>query len=107
MADPRIGCSTSGDELLAIGQALRDAVREDLVDRERTPDGLRLRVGQHPGAMSAIRDFVRREQACCSFFNFTLAEDQGTLSLTVAGPPEAAPLLDLLYRLAEPAGSAR
>lgn len=103
MDDIRIGCSTSGDELLAIGQALRDAVGEDLVERERTASGLRLRISRHPGAIAAIREYVRREQACCSFFGFTLAEDSETLSLTITGPPEAAPVIDLLYQLAAPA----
>ncbi len=46
------------------------------------------------------------EQACCSFFGFTLAEDGETLLLTMTGPPEAAPLIDLLYQLAAPAGPA-
>jgi len=106
MDETRIGCSTSGDELLAIGQALRDAVSGDLVERERTPDGLRLRISRHPGAMTAIREYVRPEQACCSFFGFTITQDRETLSLTMAGPPEAAPLIDLLYQLAAPAAPA-
>lgn len=95
-------CSTSGDELLAIGQALRAAVAEDLVERARTAEGLRLRIGPHPGARAVMLDFVQREQACCPFFDFSVDDEPDGLSVAVTGPPEAAPLLDLLFRLAEP-----
>lgn len=98
----RFTCSTSGDELLAIGQALRAAVAEGVVERERGTDGLRLRITQCPRPRRAILDFVRREQECCSFFDFTMAEDPDGFSVAITGPPEAAPLLDLLFQLAEP-----
>lgn len=96
------GCSRSGDELFAIGRSLRAAVAEDLVERDRTPDGLRLRIGRQADTISAMREFVRREQECCSFFDFTVHEDDDALTVMMTGPPQAAPLLDLLYQLAEP-----
>lgn len=101
--NPRIGCTSSGDELLAVGQALRDAVGEHLVERERVPGGLRLRVARHPGAADALHAYARKEKACCSFFDITVADDGDTVSLTVTGPPETAGLVDLLYQLAGPA----
>lgn len=102
----KFGCTTSGDDLLAIGQALRAAVGEHLIDRQRTPNELVLRIAEHPGAASALRDYARREQACCSFFDIAVTEGDETLSVTVSGPPESAPLLDLLYQLAEPVAAA-
>ncbi len=104
--DQQFGCTTSGDDLLAIGQALRAAVGEHLIDRQRTPNELVLRIAGHPGAASALRDYARREKACCSFFDIAVTEDDETLSVTVSGPPESSPLLDLLYQLAEPAAAA-
>lgn len=102
---PLFGCTTSGDELLAIGQALRGAVGDHLVERERTPDGVILRIARHPGAAAALRDYARREQSCCSFFDIAVTEGADLLSVGLSGPPEVATLLDLLYRLAEPAAA--
>lgn len=101
----RIGCTTSGDDLLAIGQALRTAVGEHLVDRQRTANELVVRIAAHPGAAAALRDYARREQACCSFFDIAVTEDADTLSVRISGPSGSAPLLDLLYQLAEPAAA--
>lgn len=106
LSDPqRFGCTAGGDELLAIGQALRAAVGDHLVERTRTPGGLVLRISRHRGAAAALRDYARREQACCSFFDIAVTEGADSLSVSIDGPSEAAPLLDLLYRLAEPAAS--
>lgn len=106
MGDTRgIGCTASGDDLLAIGEALRAAVGEHLVERQRTPDGLCLRIGHHAQARTALEEYVRREQACCSFFDITVAEDAEALSVTLSAPHEAAALLDQLYQLAEPAAA--
>lgn len=102
---PRLGCTMSGDDLLGIGQALRMAVGAHLLERQRTPDGLVIRIAQHPRGAIALRDYARREQECCSFFDITVSEDEEMLSVNVSGPSEAAPLLDLLYQLAEPAAS--
>ena len=100
--DQQFGCTTSGDDLLAIGQALRAAVGEHLIDRQRTPNELVLRIAGHPGAATALSDYARREQACCSFFDIAVTADDEMLSVSISGPPEAAPLLDLLAQLAGP-----
>jgi hypothetical protein len=102
----QFGCTASGDDLLAIGQALRAAVGEHLIERQRTPHALVLRIAGHAGAACALRDYARREEACCSFFDIAVTEDDEMLSVKVSGPPESAPLLDLLYQLAEPVAAA-
>lgn len=98
-----LGCSTSGDELLGIAQAFRAAVRGGLVGRTRTASGVRFRVREAPEVVGALQEFVRREKACCPFFDFDISSMGSEVRLDIEGPPEARPLLDLLFQLAEPA----
>jgi hypothetical protein len=66
------------------------------VDRP-TPEELRLRLAA--AAEATTRDLVRRETACCSFFDFTVtAGDDVTLDVRVPGSRVA--VLDGLERLA-------
>lgn len=95
-------CSTNGDELLRIARTLRAAANSGLIARERLPDGVQFRIRNAPPAVSALTEFVQRERTCCPFFTFDVVEDVSEVQLRMEGPAEAAPLLDLLYRLAEP-----
>lgn len=95
-------CSSSGDELLRIGQTFRAAVTKRLVTRTRTANGVQFRIRNAADAVSALTEFVRREKACCPFFTFDVAEEPPEVQLRIEGPAEAGPLLDILYRLAEP-----
>lgn len=98
-----LGCSTSGDELLSIAQTFRAAVRDGLVGRSRTATGIRFHVHEAPEVLGALQEFVRREKACCPFFDFDITSHGPQVQLDIGGPPEARPLLDLLFQLAEPA----
>ncbi|MGH2984928.1 MAG: hypothetical protein ACRDK5_11890 [Solirubrobacterales bacterium] len=103
MSEPRrLSCSTGGDELLAIGAALRRAAVHALLERERLPRAVCLRFRATEEAEQAVGEFVRRERECCPFFDFAVRRAEGALTLEVAGPPEAGHLLDLIYRVAEP-----
>lgn len=101
-----LGCSTSGDELLSIAQTFRAAVRGGLVGRTRTDTGVRFHVRKAPEVVNALEEFVRREKACCPFFDFDISSLGPQVRLEIEGPPEARPLLDLLFQLAEPAAPA-
>lgn len=96
-------CSSDGDDLVAIVQTFRAAVTEGLVSRERTATGVRFQM--RPAAAPAVREFVRREQACCPFFTFDVIEEGPDLVLGIEGPEAANPLLDLLFRLGKPSVS--
>lgn len=95
-------CSSSGDELLRIGQTLRTAVNNGLIARARIANGVQLRIRNAPDIVSALTEFMQREKACCPFFTFDVAEEASEVRLQIKGPTEAAPLLDLIYRLADP-----
>ena len=48
-----------------------------------------------------------REQGCCAFLEFTLTAEEGRLAADLRVPAEAAPVLDALAGLAEPAAPGR
>lgn len=102
---PAFTCSRSGDELIEIGQTLRSAVADGLIERERTTNGLGLRIRRTPDTEAALHEFIQREKECCPFFEFNVTEQPAELSLEIIGPPKASPLLDLLFGLAQPAAA--
>lgn len=62
------------------------------------PESMRLVLGldDAPGRADAVRDLVRRESACCSFFGFAVHERDGTVVLEVSVPPERVEVLDAI-----------
>lgn len=71
----------------------RTAVR---ATQRRSPGRLRLFVD---GAAEAeVRDLVRRETECCSFFTFDITRDTDQLQVDVTVPDEHVAVLDALER---------
>ncbi len=72
--------------------------------RRVTPTLVTFVLAPGPSVVSTVRDLIRRESACCSFFTFDLV-DGDELRLDVAVPPTHSGILDSLAeriaRLAE------
>jgi hypothetical protein len=75
-----------------------------LAGRERTGDGIRLRLRADEGVEAWVRDLSVREKACCPFYDFAVAVDGGqvwwdiTLVAGVTDDPDTArTLLDTYY----------
>jgi hypothetical protein len=79
---------------------------QHLVSRERTADGIRFRLRADDGVEAWVRDLLAREKACCPFFDFELATDDGTLrwDVTVVDDDLARAVLDEFYRATTPEG---
>jgi DNA-binding transcriptional MerR regulator len=60
------------------------------------PGGVRVRFARSAD-VAAIAALVAAEQACCRFFSFMLEVDDEAVTLTVAAPDEARPILDELF----------
>ena len=69
-----------------------------LTAREAIDGGLRLRF--RLDATAELADLVRREQECCPFFTFSLAEEGPEVVLEATAPPDARVLLDELFAAA-------
>ncbi|MBB5868059.1 hypothetical protein F4553_001438 [Allocatelliglobosispora scoriae] len=60
---------------------------------------LRLALAGSASLVGAVRDLAERENACCSFFHFTITKPQpGRVLFDIDVPPTQADLLDALAR---------
>ncbi|MEZ5997009.1 MAG: hypothetical protein R3C25_14795 [Hyphomonadaceae bacterium] len=69
----------------------RDALR----GQERI--GLTLVLTYAPAAAARVRDMVRREQACCAFLDFDIAEHDDAVRVRVTAPAEARVAAETLF----------
>ena len=88
-------------------QAEFDAFFVEAVRAVDRVDAARLRLALDPSSPTAQRaaDLMMRENACCSFFDFSLVASAGGLTLEIAVPPSQQPILDALAARAETAVS--
>ena len=56
-----------------------------------------------PQAQAEVREFVRDESACCSFFGFDVQPGDDAVQLHVTAPPGAEGMLDALIATLRPA----
>ena len=67
------------------------------VDRAPVPGGLRLRFPADPELAGRLGDLAVREQACCSFFAFTLHLTPGAVMLDVLAPEDVRPIVAEMF----------
>lgn len=85
--------------LPAVEQPLRAAEFDDLFRQLRSVDRAgpgQLALTFEQGAGEAVQDLVRRESQCCSFFAFTVDEQDDRVLLEVAVPAVHVEVLDAL-----------
>ena len=92
---PAIACTLAPgayqERLTWIGALLRDALRS----YERHDLVLDLRFA--PEARDRIRELVRHEQDCCTFFSFDLLETPGEIQLIITAPEAVREAADGLF----------
>ena len=68
----------------------------------RTPlgDGMSLSFSPEPGVAAEVARLAVAEQACCSFFDFTVRVSGGELHLEVRGPQDAQEIISALFGVA-------
>ncbi len=66
-------------------------------DREAIDGGLRLRFPPDPALAGRLGELAAREQACCSFFTFTLQPFSDAVTLDVRAPEDAAGVLAEMF----------
>ena len=93
--DVPIACTLTGDSYRERANWIADLAREGLRSFERRDLVLELRFTA--AVVSRVREMVRKEQECCAFLTFTLAEDPGGVTLTIAAPERAREAADLIF----------
>ena len=97
MTDMPIACTLSPEARFARRATIVQLATDALVARERTDTGLRVRFSSTPDVEQRTRALIAAESECCPFLTFDLQHEADELVLTVAGPPEAGPIIDELF----------
>ncbi|MBW3562613.1 MAG: hypothetical protein KY437_08960 [Actinobacteria bacterium] len=61
------------------------ALAERVLHTQRTADGVRVTVD---GSRELVDTFVEHESRCCGFFDFTVTENEDTVTLEITAPPD-------------------
>lgn len=72
-------------------------LRQHLLGRERLTDAVILYFSAD--AEPHVREFVRAESNCCSFFGFDIIRGDDHVLLEITAPPSAQPMLDGLIEI--------
>jgi hypothetical protein len=100
-ADQPIVCTLGSDD---VGQRSADwhTAVAAATNRAETETGVRLMFAPDPALAAQIAQLAVAETHCCSFFRMTLTMAADELTLDIACPPSARPILDELIALAPP-----
>ena len=97
MNDLPIACTLT-PAALADRSAFIDALRDDaLIEREETPTGVRVRLRDGGDVEQRVRELAAAEAACCAFLTFGVERGDGELVLSIDGPADARPVIDLFF----------
>jgi hypothetical protein len=91
-----LACSLSGSAL-ARRQELLDELRLRALAIDRTPDGIVARFRAGPGLERDLHALVRAEAECCPFLDLRIVVADDALELRVSGPPEARPVIEMIF----------
>jgi hypothetical protein len=97
MPELPIACTLSPDSMAARLALIGALAVDGLLDRRRTPRGLRVRLRDSPDIERRTRELVAAESACCAFLDFALSRDNGDLVLDISGPVAARPVIDMFF----------
>jgi hypothetical protein len=80
---------------------IAELARDGLIHVRR--DDLRLELSYAPHVADRVRDMVEKEQRCCAFLDFELAEADAGIRLTITAPENARDVADTLFEQFVPA----
>lgn len=99
MARVPIACALVDDDADARVAEWRQFLGTWVVEVQRNGRSARLRLQDSDATLLAAVDLVRREKACCGFFEFRVVPLPEAVWLEVDAPEEAASVLDGLVNL--------
>jgi hypothetical protein len=95
-----IACSLTPGDYAQRLQEFRQLFATSLRETRREPTRLHLWLDPAAAREDEVRDLVRREQECCSFFSFSVEASQAAIRIEAAVPDGAEECLDDLERMA-------
>ena len=100
MPDAPIACNLNATAMSTRLGDFAELARYALLEHQPTRKGVRVRLRDSPENERRTRNLVATEAACCPFLDFDLHREAGALVLDIAGPPEARPFIDALFKAA-------
>jgi hypothetical protein len=97
MAEQPLACTLPADEAERQARQTRTTLGAAVLSREEIEGGLRLRLPGDDATEAAVREVIEAESRCCPFLTMAAEPRNGALELTVTGPPEAKPMIELLF----------
>jgi hypothetical protein len=97
MTELPIACTLSADGMAARMDLIEALAADGLLRRTSTDRGLRVHLRDTPDIERRTRELIAAEANCCAFLTFDLGREDEALVLDVSGPPEARPVIDMLF----------
>ena len=88
-------CSLTDDKFRERRAMARKFLVPHIIETEKLASGLRLTFLNTDALRSRVDTFVSLERQCCGFLAFAVTPPDEGLSLTIEGPPEALPTLEM------------
>ena len=92
-AEVPIACSLEAGDYRERLDEIRAISRQGLISAERPGDVARLVFADEPRTRSRLLAVVAAEASCCPFLDLAMDSTPEGISLTIAGPPEAIPIV--------------
>ncbi len=90
-----IACSLTDREFRERRTMARKFLVPHIIKKEKFASGLRLTFPDTDALRSRVDTFVSLEPQCCESLSFVVTPPHEGLSVTIEGPPEALPTLEL------------
>ena len=90
-----IACSLTDHEFRERRAMARKFLVPHVIKKEKFASGLRLTFPDTDALRSRVDTFVGLERQCCGSLSFAVTAPHEGLSVTIEGPPEALPTLEL------------
>ena len=81
-------CTLEDSEFAVRGAQWRDLLASASA-REATADGVRLVFPADTRTAERLEGLIAKEASCCSWMTFSVDRDEGGITVSVSGPPEA------------------
>ena len=88
-----IACSLGAADYRKRLEQIRAIGREALVGAEDRDDAVRLVFDDDASIRARLEEIVAAEAACCPFLDLQIGQSPEGITLTIAAPPEAAPIV--------------
>lgn len=102
MSERPLACSLGGRELAGRAAELRELLggAHRLSAVREAPGALRIELSEAPGLRERLARAIELERACCPFLEIAFEDADRRVVLRIAGPAEAAPVIDDFEALA-------